>query len=222
MYDGGTVFTFTVQDLPTGIDLIMKYEGFNEKSFPDPSTGTAPYTIGFGSQYYPNGEPVGKSQLCTYEKAEEYLNYEIDEIKKSLVKEVPDLNGYMLEALISFVHSIGWEPFLYSDILDAIEDDDRETVADEMYRWVFDQDHQVVSNLVFRRREEINLFLSSTLEQGLGFGGQLLLNAFARYESIPTQNKAIKRLEAAIHPMVLTEFVNEFKLPRLQQAEIVV
>lgn len=222
MYDGCNMLTSIMQDLSTGIDLIMKYEGFNEKSFPDPSTGTAPYTIGFGSQYYPDGQPVGKSQLCTYEKATEYLKYEIEEIKKALDKEVPGLNGYMLEALVSFVHSIGWEPFLYSDILDAIEDGDRETVAEEMYRWVFDQDHQVVSNLVFRRREEINLFLASAKEYNISFGGQLLLNAFARYENTPTQNKAIRHLEEAIHPVVLTEFINQFKLPKLQQSEIVV
>ena len=67
MYDGCNMLTSIVQDLSTGIELIMKYEGFNEKSFPDPSTGTAPYTIGFGSQYYPNGEPVGKSQLFMLE-----------------------------------------------------------------------------------------------------------------------------------------------------------
>lgn len=222
MYDGGIVLTSTVQDLPTGIDLIVKYEGFNEKSFPDPSTGTAPYTIGFGSQYYPNGEPVGRGQLCTYEKAKEYLYYEIEEIKKSLAKEITGLNTHMEEALVSFIHSIGWEPFLYSDILDAIEDEDREIVAEEMYRWVFDQDHQVVSSLIYRRREEINLFLIGSQDGVPGFGGQLLLNAFERYDNSPVQSRAIKRLEAAIHPMILAEFINDFKLPKLQQGEITV
>jgi hypothetical protein len=49
-----------------------------------------------------------------------------------------------------------------------------------------------------------------------------LLNAFARYENTSGQNKAIRHLEAAIHPMVLTEFINQFKLPELQQSEITV
>jgi lysozyme len=211
-----------MQDLPTGIDIIINYEGYNEKAFPDPTTGGAPYTIGFGTQYYPDGEPVERGQLCTYKKAKEYLLHEVEKINKLLIKEMPDLDECMKEALISFIHSIGWEPFLYSDILDTIEENKWDAAAEEMYRWVFDQDYQVISNLIHRRRDEIDLFLTGVQKNGCGFGGQLLLNAFMLFDSSPNQIKAIKRLESGIHPIILAEFANEFKLPILQQGEITV
>ena len=84
MYDGCNVSTLTMQNLPTSIDIIIKYEGYNEKAFPDPTTGEAPYTIGFGTQYYPDGEPVERGQLCTYKKAKQYLLYEVEEINNLL------------------------------------------------------------------------------------------------------------------------------------------
>lgn len=222
MYDRCNVSTFIMQALPTGIDIIINYEGYNEKAFPDPTTGGAPYTIGFGTQYYPDGEPVERGQLCTYKKAKEYLLHEVEKINKLLIKEVPDLDARMKEALISFIHSIGWEPFLYSDILDEIEENKWDAAAEEMYRWVFDQDYQVISNLIHRRRDEIHLFLTGIQKNGYEFGGQLLLNAFMIFDSSPNQIKAIKRLESGIHPVILAEFANEFKLPVLQQGEITV
>lgn len=222
MYDRCNVSTFIMQDLPTGIDIIINYEGYNEKAFPDPTTGGAPYTIGFGTQYYPDGEPVERGQLCTYKKAKEYLLHEVEKINKLLMKEVPDLDECMKEALISFIHSIGWEPFLYSDILDAIEENKWDAAAEEMYRWVFDQDYQVISNLIHRRRDEINLFLTGVQKNGCRFSGQLLLNAFMLFDSSPNQIKAIKRLESGIHAVILAEFANEFKLPVLHQGEITV
>ena len=222
MYDRCTVSTLTMQKLSTSIDIIINYEGYNEKAFPDPTTGEAPYTIGFGTQYYPDGEPVERGQLCTYKKAKQYLLYEVEEINKLLTKEIPDLDECMKEALISFIHSIGWEAFLYSDILDTVEENKWDAAAEEMYRWIFDQDYQVISNLIHRRRDEINLFLTGVQKNGHEFGGQLLLNSFMLFDSSPSQIKAIKRLESGIHPIILAEFANEFKLPILQQGEITV
>ena len=47
------------------IDLICRYEGFNELAYTDPQTGVEPYPIGFGTQYYPDGSVVKKTQCCT-------------------------------------------------------------------------------------------------------------------------------------------------------------
>lgn len=222
MYDDGNMITFIMQNLPLGIDIIMKYEGFNEKSFADPITNARPYTIGYGTQYYPDGEPVGKDQLCTREKALEYLKYEVQEINTLLDNEIPDLHKNIKESLISFVHSIGWDPFLYSDILDAIDLEEWGIVTETMYRWIFDHDYQVISNLIYRRREEINLFLIGIQNKSLDFNGLLLLNAFMCYESLPNQIQAIKKLEQATPPIILAEFINTFKLPAFQQDEIMV
>ena len=40
--------------------IIKTFEGFNEKAYCDPDTGSDPYTIGYGTQFYPDGSPVKK------------------------------------------------------------------------------------------------------------------------------------------------------------------
>ena len=49
-------------DLSSAINLIRKYEGFSQRAYPDPNSGNTPYTIGYGTQYYPDGAPVKAGQ----------------------------------------------------------------------------------------------------------------------------------------------------------------
>ena len=106
-----------MSDLSRAINLIRKHEGFNEKAYPDPATGEDPYTIGYGTQFYPDGSPVKRGQCCSKEKALEYLFHETAVIDTQLIKLNLGLDNSMRQALISFVHSIGWEPFLYSNAI---------------------------------------------------------------------------------------------------------
>ena len=87
------------------------------------STGEEPYTLG-GTQFYPDGSPVRQGQRCTYEKAVEYLFNEITVIEAQLRKLNLGLDPYMTQALVSFIHSVGWESFLYSEVIDNIERED--------------------------------------------------------------------------------------------------
>lgn len=193
------------------IDIIRKYEGFNEKAYPDLATGGEPYTIGYGSQFYPDGSPVKKGQLCSKEKALEYLYHEVGVIENQLLKLNLGLDNCMQQALISFIHSIGWEPFLYSRIIDAIEEEDYCIATQEMGRWVFDSDHQVIGGLLDRRREEINLFLQ---EVGINSWAstEILLAAFRNYTAAPHEVRAIRKLEEHISPYILSQFANEFEI----------
>ena len=51
------------------VEIICKYQGFNDRAYPDPETGGAPYSIGYGTQCYPDGTPVVAGQMCTKQKA---------------------------------------------------------------------------------------------------------------------------------------------------------
>ena len=42
-----------MENFSPALELICKYEGFNEKAYADPETGESPYTLGFGTQFYP-------------------------------------------------------------------------------------------------------------------------------------------------------------------------
>lgn len=202
-----------MSNLLHAIELIRKYEGFNEKAYPDPETGDSPHTLGYGTQYYPDGSPVKKGQYCTKEKALEYLIHEVNCIDDDLSDLKLHLDNYMRAALISFIHSIGWKPFLYSSIIDCVEQENWAGVVDEMNLWVFDKNHHVIGSLLERRREEAAMFLH-LVNVSSAVAGNTLLAAFREYVPTPHQIKAIKKLETKINPYVLAEFSNEFKIER--------
>ena len=200
-----------MSDITRAINLIRKYEGFNEKAYPDPYTGAEPYTFGYGTQFYPDGSPVKQGQRCSKEKALEYLFHEAHIIESQLQKLNLGLDDSMFQALISFVHSVGWEAFLYSEIVDCIDREDFFGATKEISNWIFDPYHKVVGGLIDRRREEINLFLEET-DINTWASTEILLSAFRNYTASPQQVKAIRELETHLSPYVLSKFANEFDI----------
>jgi lysozyme len=198
-------------DFSFAINLIRKHNGFNEKAYADPATGGEPYTIGYGTQFYPDGAPVKKGQLCSKEKALEYLFHEVNVIDTELAKQNLGLDSYMHQAMISFIHSVGWEAFLYSHVIDHIENEDYCSATEEIGRWVFDSEGHVIGSLLERRREEISLFLRE-LNAAPRSSTEILLAAFRNYAAAANEVKAIRWLEERINPYVLSEFANKFKV----------
>lgn len=207
----GALVNAPMSNLVRAIEIIRKYEGFNEKAYPDPETGTAPYTLGYGTQFYPDGSPVKQGHYCTKEKALDYLLHEVNCIDDDLEDLNLNIDSAMRAALISFIHSIGWKPFLYSAIIDCIEQENWAGAIDEMNLWVFDQGRHVVGNLLERRREEAALF-SQFLNVRSVAASHTLLAAFREYTAAPNQIEAIKHLETKINPYLLAEFANTFAL----------
>ena len=200
---------FFMADLSSAINLIRKYEGFSQRAYPDPNSGNTPYTIGYGTQYYPDGAPVKIGQRCTEEKALEYLFNEINVINKEISKENLNLDSYMKQALISFIHSVGWESFLYSQIIDCIENENFSGVCEEIGRWIFDEEHNIIGGLLERRKEEVKLFLTE-IHANDWKTSQILLNAINKFNGNPGQVRAIQKLEEDINPYILSEFANRF------------
>ncbi len=197
-------------DFSHAINLIRKYEGFNEKAYANPVTGEEPYTIGYGTQFYPDGAPVKKGQCCSKEKALEYLFHEINIIDVQISKLNLELDDCMRQALISFIHSVGWEAFLYSCLIDCIERGDLYIVPEEIGRWIFDEEHRAIGGLLDRRREEVDLFFQETAVTPSSFT-DILLAAFRNYTASIEQVQAIRQLERRISPYVLSEFANAFR-----------
>ena len=191
------------------VELIRKYEGFSEKAYPSGDDGK--YTVGYGTQFYPDGSPVKLGQWCTKEKALEYLYQEVKAIRSSLDDLNLNLDHSMEQALISFIHSVGWTPFMYSNIIDAIERDDLGEAAEEIKSWIFDENHEVIGGLLDRRREEVALFLRE-VDGNPWVSTEVLMTAFRNYSAAPHQVRAIRNLEENINPYVLAEFANEFRI----------
>jgi GH24 family phage-related lysozyme (muramidase) len=198
-----------MSNLKEAVALIRKYEGFNEKAFPSDEDGT--YTIGYGTQYYPDGSPVKQGQWCTKEKALEYLVSEVKAIRGLLSDLKLKLDSCSEQALISFIHSIGWKPFLYSNVVDCVQQDDWAGVAEEMTHWIFDENHRVIGGLIERRREEVDLLLRE-IDDSPWSSTEVLMKAFRNYTAASHQVRAIRNLEENINPYVLAEFANSFKV----------
>ena len=191
------------------IDIICRYEGYKEKATADPVTGEHPYTFGYGSQFYPDGSPVKAGHYVTKQKALEFLNNEIYVIDTELDKLHLDIDSSMREALISFIHSIGWEAFLYSSVIDFVDASKYHAAVDEMNRWIFDANHKALGPLLHRRQEETNLFLSE-LDTNVASLPNILLTAVKEYSGHPNQIQALVNLEKRMNPYILTEFMNTF------------
>ena len=200
-----------MSDFSAAIELIRKYEGYSEKAYPDQSTGAEPYTLGYGTQYYPDGSPVRRGHLCTKRKALEYLYHELEVLDTELKKLNLGLDDSMHQALLSFIHSIGWNAFLYSSIIDCLEQEDWRGVSKEITKWIFDQDHKMVGSFLHRRQDEVSLFLGEVNENGWR-STEILLAAFRNYAASAHQVRAIRRLEEGINPYTLSEFANEFRI----------
>lgn len=193
------------------VKLIKTFEGFHEKAYCDYVTGGEPYTIGYGTNFYPDGTPVKKGHRCTNEKAIEYLLHEVNIIAHEITKQNLGLDSSMLNALISFAHSVGWDSFLYSSIIDCCERDDHIAASHEITRWIFDEQHKVIGGLIDRRREEVKLF-TQELNANPWTSDDILLKAFRNYSAAPNEVRAIRKLQENINPYVLSEFANEFEI----------
>lgn len=189
------------------LSIIKTFEGFNEKAYPDPSTGGSPYTLGYGTQFYPDGSQVKQGHCCTKEKALEYLLNEINIIANEIDKLNLGIDLHMKQGLISFIHSVGWDSFLYSSIIDHCEAENYVLAAQEFNKWIFNKDHEVIGGLLDRRKQEAALFLNTE-----NFSGNLLLKAFRNYTASAEQVAAIRQLETEINPYVLSEFANKFNV----------
>lgn len=187
------------------LSIIKAFEGFSEKAYPDSVTGGDPYTLGYGTQFYPDGSQVKQGHRCTKEKALEYLLYEINVIADELDKLNLGLDLHMKQGLVSFIHSVGWDSFLYSAIIDHCENENYVLAAQEFGKWIFDAEHDVIGGLLDRRRQEVSLFLDTG-----NIGGEILLKAFRNYTASPDQVAAIRQLEAEINPYALSAFANKF------------
>jgi len=75
---------------------------------------------------------------------------------------VDDINQLTFDVLVSLVSSIGVDSFKRSDLLKRINQGKFEQAADEFEKWVF-KEGKKLPELIIRRGEERNLFLSSII-----------------------------------------------------------
>jgi len=96
--------------LTEGINLIKEFEGCKLKSYPDPKTGAAPITIGWGTTRRPDGTTFILGQFITQQQADEYLMYDIEHRFLPQLTKIPywsEMNDNQRGALLSFAYNLG-------------------------------------------------------------------------------------------------------------------
>ena len=136
---------------------------------------------------------------------------ELEVLDTELKKLNLGLDESMHQALLSFIHSVGWNSFLYSNIIDCLEREDWRGASQEFPKWVFDQEHKMVGALLHRRQEEVNLFLRQ-VNDNPWISTEILLTAFRNYSAAPHQVRAIRMLEESINPYTLSDFANSYRI----------
>lgn len=140
----------------TGLNLTESSEGLSLKAYPDPGTGGAPWTIGWGH----TGSDVYEGLAITRERAEALL---IDDIKSaehdvhSFVKVA--LNQHQYDALVDFSFNVGGMNFRGSTLLRLLNAGDFAGADAEFKKWN-KGGGKVLSGLVTRRNNEATFFAS--------------------------------------------------------------
>lgn len=149
-----------MQTSDKGIALIKGFEGCRLTAYPDPGTGGAPWTIGYGWTYPVDGKPIKPGMKIDQATADRLLktglvSYENDVLKLVKVK----LSQNQFDALVSFAYNVGSRALSTSTLLKKLNAGDIKGAADEFLRWN-KAGGKVLNGLTRRREAERALFLS--------------------------------------------------------------
>ena len=101
----------TLDGLPEpGIKLIKEFEGFSDKAYYDPHTGSLPITIGYGSTRRKDGTRFMIGNLITREEADDLLYFQLRREFIPALQKIPywsEMNDEMRGSLLSFAYNLG-------------------------------------------------------------------------------------------------------------------
>jgi lysozyme len=136
-------------------DLIKRFEGCRLHAYPDPGTGGAPWTIGYGH----TGADVHKGTVWTQEQADHALKQDVTAFGYGVWRLVREFktNQHQFDALVSFAYNAGLRNLETSTLLKNHIGGNYEAAADQFARWVH-AGHSVLPGLVKRREAEAELY----------------------------------------------------------------
>lgn len=143
-----------------GTALIKEFEGCSLTAYPDPGTGGAPWTIGFGWTQPVDGKPVRPGMTIDKATAERLLKTGLVSYENDVSRLVKvSLTQGQFDALVSFTYNLGSRSLSTSTLLRKLNAGDYAGAADEFLRWN-KAGGKVLNGLTRRREAERSLFLS--------------------------------------------------------------
>lgn len=143
-----------------GIELIKRFEGCSLSAYPDPGTGGAPWTIGYGWTGNVDGKPVRAGMKIDQDTADRLLRTGIvsyDQAVNKMLKVKVTQNQY--DALVSLAYNIGTRALSTSTLMKKLNDGDYGGAADEFLRWN-KSGVKAMPGLTNRRKAEREVFLA--------------------------------------------------------------
>lgn len=146
-----------------GIDLIKSFEGFRSNPYPDPATGSTPYTIGYGTTFYIKEGKTIKVTMQDTPITEGQATGFLQDNLKSFERYVDsfcrdDINQHQFDALVSFCYNVGPQNLKVSTLLKKVNINPNDmTIRDEFMKWVKGAG-KTLPGLVRRRKAEADLY----------------------------------------------------------------
>ena len=138
-----------------GAHLTESFEGLRLTAYPDPATGGAPWTIGYGH----TGPDVHPGLTITQEQAEELLMQDTQKAAAAVnAKVTGDITQEEFDALVDFVFNVGAGNFAASTLLKKVNSGDIHGAAAEFEKWDMAAGKHM-AGLLRRRHAEAEEFL---------------------------------------------------------------
>lgn len=126
---------------PEGIRMLHAFEGCRLKAYPDPKTGSAPWTIGYGH----TGNDVHEGLVWTQQQADDAFLCDLDHFERGVMELVtvePTQNQF--DSLVSFAYNCGLdidadnkaEGLGDSTLLRHFNNGDTQLAHDEFCKWI--------------------------------------------------------------------------------------
>lgn len=118
------------------------------------------WTIGFG-----HTKGVGKGDEISAQTAEHLLAGDIKDAEDYLngaLAKIPGITQGIFDAMVDFVFQFGATKFSQSTLYQRLLQHDFSAAAQELLRWIHDSDHNVLSELVERRKIAHGWFTESS------------------------------------------------------------
>ena len=139
-----------------GAHLTESFEGCKLTAYPDPGTGGAPWTIGYGH----TGPDVHPGLTITQEQAEELLMQDTQKAAAAVnAKVTGDITQEEFDALVDFVFNVGAGNFAASTLLKKVNAGEIHGAAAEFEKWDMAAGKHM-AGLLRRRHSEAEEFLS--------------------------------------------------------------
>ncbi len=138
-----------------GIDLIKQFEGYSSKAYPDPATGGAPWTIGYGTT-----KGVKPGMVITAQQAEKMLRDDVAKFESGVSSLItaPATQG-QFDAMVSLAYNIGLGNFGKSTLLKKHNARCYTCAADQFRVWNR-ANGKVMNGLTKRRAAERQVYMS--------------------------------------------------------------